>query len=171
MENRSLGRSGLKITNLCLGTMTFGNQADKKTSFEIMDKAFDAGISFIDTADMYPLGSEWSQLGATEEIVGDWLQGKRDRVVLATKCFGAMGPGANDKGLSRKHIMSAVEESLRRLKTDYIDLYQAHMFDPSTPLEGSTIWSLKAKYATSVFPIGGHGKLQKQTESLNKNIS
>ncbi|MGG3643418.1 aldo/keto reductase [Bacillus gobiensis] len=135
MENRSLGRSGLKVTNLCLGTMTFGNQADKKTSFEIMDKAFDAGITFIDTADMYPLGGEWSQLGATEEIVGDWLQGKRDRVVLATKCFGAMGPGANDKGLSRKHIMSAVEESLRRLKTDYIDLYQAHMFDPSTPLE------------------------------------
>lgn len=135
MDIRSLGHAGLKVTNLCLGTMTFGNQADRNTSFAIMDKAFDAGIHFIDTADMYPLGGEWNQLGATEEIVGDWLQGKRDRIVLATKCFGAMGPDPNNKGLSRKHIMKAVEDSLSRLKTDYVDLYQAHSFDLTTPLD------------------------------------
>jgi 1-deoxyxylulose-5-phosphate synthase len=137
MEIRSLGRSGLKVTNLCLGTMTFGNQADKATSFAIMDKVVDAGINFFDTADVYPLGGGTDKAGATEEVIGNWLSesGKRDQIILATKCFGNMGPGANDKGLSRKHIMNAVEDSLRRLKTDYIDLYQAHNFDPSTPLE------------------------------------
>lgn len=136
MEIRSLGRTGLKVTNLCLGTMTFGNQADKKTSFEILDKAFDAGVNFIDTADVYPIGrASYNVAGATETIIGEWLEGKRDKVVLATKCFGAMGPGPNDQGLSRKHIITAVEDSLRRLKTDYLDLYQAHQFDPSTPMD------------------------------------
>ncbi|GGE36847.1 aldo/keto reductase [Pullulanibacillus camelliae] len=135
METRSLGRSGLKVTNLCLGTMTFGNQADKETAFAIMDKAFDAGVNFFDTADMYPLGGSYEQLGATEAIIGDWLQGKREKIVLASKCFGAMGPGVNERGLSRKHIIDAVDQSLRRLKTDYLDLYQAHQFDPSTPID------------------------------------
>lgn len=136
MEIRSLGRTGLKVTSLCLGTMTFGNQADKNISFEILDKAFDAGVNFIDTADVYPIGREsYAIAGATESIIGEWLQGKRDKVVLATKCFGIMGPGPNDRGLSRKHIMTSVEGSLRRLKTDYIDLYLAHQFDPSTPID------------------------------------
>ncbi|WP_282937330.1 aldo/keto reductase [Paenibacillus sp. RC67] len=136
MKIRSLGRTGLKVTNLCLGTMTFGNQADKNISFEILNKAFDAGVNFIDTADVYPIGrSSYEIAGATESIIGEWLEGKRDKVVLATKCFGVMGPGANDKGLSRKHIIAAVEDSLRRLKTDYIDLYQAHQFDDSTPVD------------------------------------
>ncbi len=135
MEIRSLGRTGLKVTSLCLGTMTFANQADQKTSFAIMDAAHAAGINFIDTADVYPLGADKSQSGATEEIVGAWLQGRRHDVVLATKCFGAMGSGDNDRGLSRRHIMDAVEGSLRRLGTDYIDLYQAHQFDPTTPIE------------------------------------
>ncbi|TDF92970.1 aldo/keto reductase [Paenibacillus piri] len=136
MKNRSLGHTGLKVTNLCLGTMTFGNQADKKTSFEILDKSFDAGVNFIDTADVYPIGrASYAVAGATESIIGEWLEGKRDKVVLASKCFGAMGPGANDRGLSRKHIITAVEDSLRRLKTDYLDLYQAHQFDPSTPMD------------------------------------
>lgn len=136
MEICSLGRTGLKVTNLCLGTMTFGNQADKLTSFEILDKALDAGINFIDTADVYPLGRQSIEIaGSTESIIGEWLQGKRDKVVLATKCFGAMGTSPNDQGLSRKHIMTAVEESLRRLKTDYLDLYQAHQFDPNTPMD------------------------------------
>ncbi|TVX98984.1 aldo/keto reductase [Paenibacillus cremeus] len=136
MEIRSLGQTGLKVTILCLGTMTFGNQADKKNSFEILDKAFDAGVSFIDTADVYPIGrASYAVAGATESIIGEWLEGKRDKVVLASKCFGAMGPGANDRGLSRRHIITAVEDSLRRLKTDYLDLYQAHQFDPSTPLD------------------------------------
>lgn len=136
MKFSSLGRTGLQVSNLCLGTMTFGNQADKKTSFEILDKAFADGVNFIDTADVYPIGrASYAIAGATESIIGEWLQDKRDKVVLATKCFGAMGPGPNDKGLSRKHIMTSVEESLRRLKTDYIDLYQAHQFDPSTPMD------------------------------------
>jgi 1-deoxyxylulose-5-phosphate synthase len=136
MDIRSLGKTGLKVTNLCLGTMTFGNQADKKTSFEILDKASDAGVKFIDTADVYPIGrSSEKQAGATESIIGEWLEGKRDKVVLATKCFGKMGPESNDQGLSRKHIMTAIEDSLRRLKTDYIDLYQAHQIDPNTPMD------------------------------------
>jgi 1-deoxyxylulose-5-phosphate synthase len=136
MEINNLGKTGLKVTNLCLGTMTFGKQADKNASFEILDKAFDAGINFIDTADVYPIGREsYKVAGATESIIGEWMQGKRDKVVLATKCYGVMGTGANDQGLSRKHIMSAVEDSLRRLKTDYIDLYMAHQFDPNTPMD------------------------------------
>jgi len=119
--------------------MTFGNQAEEETSFAIMDTAEEAGINFIDTADVYPLGGGISRVGRTEEIVGNWLVARnaRERVVLATKCRGAMGAGPNEEGLSRKHIISACEASLRRLKTDYIDLYQAHAPDPSTPIEES----------------------------------
>lgn len=135
MKIRTLGNSGLQVSELCLGTMTFGNQADKSTSHQILDRAFDAGVFFVDTADVYPLGGTYETLGSTESIIGEWLQGKRDRVVLATKCFGKMGPGANQGGLGRKHIVQAIEDSLRRLKTDYIDLYQAHQFDPNVPLE------------------------------------
>ncbi|NOU91374.1 hypothetical protein GC102_37465 [Paenibacillus sp. LMG 31460] len=112
MEIRSLGQTGLKVTNLCLGTMTFGNQADKRTSFEILDKAFDARVSFIDTADVYPTGrASYAIAGATESIIEEWLEGERDKVVLASKCFGAMGPGANERGLSKKHIITSVEDS------------------------------------------------------------
>lgn len=135
MEIRKLGRSGLKVTNLCLGTMTFGIQADKQTSFAILDKAVDAGVFFIDTADVYPLGGGVELAGKTEAIIGEWLEGRRDNVVIATKCFGNMGHGPNERGLSRKHILAAVDESLRRLRTDYIDLYQAHQYDDSTPLD------------------------------------
>lgn len=130
-----LGRSGLYVTRLCLGTMTFGIQADERESFAIMDKAFDAGVRFFDTADAYPLGSTLSQKGLTEDIIGRWLPGRRHEVVLATKVFGPTGPTPNDRGLSRRHILDAVEASLRRLHTDYIDLYQAHHFDPKTPLD------------------------------------
>lgn len=135
MEIRSLGRTGLKVPELCLGTMTFGIQADRATSHAILDKAFAAGVHFIDTADAYPLGSTPEVAGATESIIGEWLPSKRQQVVLATKCFGRMGHGPNDAGLSRRHIMEAAENSLRRLRTDYIDLYQAHQFDASTPVE------------------------------------
>ena len=135
MDIRALGRSGLKVPELCLGTMTFGNQADSAASYAILDRAFDAGVYFIDTADVYPLGGNSEQLGSTEAIIGQWLQGKRDQVVLATKCFGRMGAGPNDSGLGRRHIIDAVDASLRRLGTDYIDLYQAHQFDSTTPLE------------------------------------
>lgn len=137
MRHRQLGRTGLRVTPLCLGTMTFGLQCDEATSFSILDRAFEAGIDFIDTADAYPLGGDVSTTGRTEEIIGRWMKarGNRDRVVLATKCFAATGPGANDNGLSRYHIHRAVDDSLRRLQTDVIDLYQVHGFDPRVPVE------------------------------------
>jgi 1-deoxyxylulose-5-phosphate synthase len=137
MHITQLGRTGLKVSEICLGTMTFGNQADEATSFAIMDVADRAGVTFFDTADVYPLGGDQSMVGRTEEIVGRWLRerGARDRIVVATKCRGAMGPHPNDEGLSRRHIIKACEDSLRRLGTDYIDLYQVHWPDPATPIE------------------------------------
>ena len=137
MQIKQLGRTGLKVSEICLGTMTFGNQADEATAFAIMDRAYEAGVCFFDTADVYPLGGGSERAGRTEEIIGRWLRerGTRERVVLATKCGGAMGPGPNDRGLSRKHVISACEASLRRLGTDYLDLYQVHHPDPATPIE------------------------------------
>jgi aryl-alcohol dehydrogenase-like predicted oxidoreductase len=137
MKIKQLGRTGLRVSEVCLGTMTFGLQADETTSFAIMDTADRAGITFFDTADVYPIGGGPEDVGKTEQIVGRWLRERhaRDRIVLATKCRGAMGPGANDQGLSRKHVMQACEASLRRLQTDYVDLYQTHHPDPSTPIE------------------------------------
>jgi aryl-alcohol dehydrogenase (NADP+) len=117
--------------------MTFGLQCDEATSFAIMDRAVEGGIEFFDTADVYPLGGDHKTAGRTEEIVGKWIKerGVRDRLVLATKCAGAMGAGTNDIGLSRYHILKAVDDSLRRLQTDVIDLYQVHFFDTRTPIE------------------------------------
>jgi aryl-alcohol dehydrogenase (NADP+) len=117
--------------------MTFGHQCDPATSFVILDRAFEAGLVFLDTADVYPLAGGLERAGRTEEIVGRWLaeRGARERVVLATKCRGRTGPGPNDEGLSRRHVMRAVEASLRRLRTDAIDLYQTHGFDAATPVE------------------------------------
>lgn len=137
LEHRALGRTGLRVTELCLGTMTFGIQCDETTSFAILDRAFENGIDFIDSADVYPLGGSLETVGRTEEIVGRWMRdrGNRDRIILATKCAAAMGPSPNDIGLSRYHIHRAVDESLRRLGTDTIDLYQVHSFDPRTPIE------------------------------------
>ncbi|HZY88063.1 MAG TPA: aldo/keto reductase, partial [Gemmataceae bacterium] len=135
MKNRRLGRTGLKVSEICLGTMTFGQQCDERTSFAIMDKADERGVNFFDTADVYPVPPSPETAGRTEEIVGAWLHGKRDRFVLATKCRMRVGHGPNDEGLSRRHIMKAVEDSLRRLRTDYIDLYQAHSPDLETPFE------------------------------------
>jgi aryl-alcohol dehydrogenase-like predicted oxidoreductase len=137
MKTKNLGRTGLKVSEICLGTMTFGNQADEETSFAIMDVADEAGVDFFDTADVYPLGGGVERAGRTEEIVGKWLKerGARERIVLATKCRGAMGPRPNEEGLSRKHILRACDESLHRLQADYIDLYQAHAPDPTTPID------------------------------------
>jgi aryl-alcohol dehydrogenase-like predicted oxidoreductase len=121
-----------------LGTMTFGLQCDEPTSISIMDRASEEGITFFDTADVYPLGGGLPYVGATEEIIGRWLQaspGRREDTVLASKCFGAMGERPWQKGNSRKHIVEAVEASLRRLQTDYLDLYQLHGPDPSTPID------------------------------------
>ncbi len=135
MKTVRMGRTGLKVTEICLGTMTFGYQCDEKTSFAIMNKAADGGVRFIDTADVYPVPPTVETAGRTEEIVGRWLKGQRDRFVLATKCRMKVGPDANDEGLSRRHIIKAVDDSLRRLQTDYIDLYQPHSFDADTPIE------------------------------------
>jgi aryl-alcohol dehydrogenase-like predicted oxidoreductase len=137
MNVRRLGHTGLKVSEICLGTMTFGHQCDQQTSFAILDKAAAHGVFFLDTADAYPVPPKPETAGRTEEILGAWLQGRRDRFVLATKCRIRVGHGPNDEGLSRRHILRAVEDSLRRLRTDYIDLYQAHSPDPNTPLEES----------------------------------
>ena len=130
------------VSDICMGTMTFGNQADEKTAFRIMDMAFDAGVDFYDTAEMYPVPPDASYIGDTEEIVGRWLKTRdRDAIILATK---VAGPGhgwlkpplrAGKTGMDRHHIMRAVEASLRRLQTDYIDLYQTHWPDPDYPHE------------------------------------
>jgi aryl-alcohol dehydrogenase-like predicted oxidoreductase len=135
MRIRTLGRSGLKVTEVCIGTMTFGNQADERTSHAILDRALDAGANFIDASDIYPIPPSIETVGRTEEILGRWLRDKRDSLVVATKCRGRTGPGPNDEGLSRRHILDAVDGSLRRLQTDYIDLYQPHWPDIETPLE------------------------------------
>ena len=115
--------------------MTFGLQCDEPTSVEILDRAADGGIDFLDSSDAYPLGGDLSTRGITEEILGRWLRGKRDRFIVATKCFAPTGPAPFDGGNSRKHILSAVEASLRRLQTDYIDLYQLHGYDLQTPID------------------------------------
>ena len=135
MKTHRLGRTGLKVSEICLGTMTFGHQCDEKTSFAIMNKAAEKGVTFVDTADVYPVPPAPETAGRTEEFVGHWLKGQRDRYVLATKCRMRVGHDANDEGLSRRHVMKAAEDSLRRLQTDYIDLYQPHSPDPATPLE------------------------------------
>ena len=131
MRIRRLGRTGLKVSNLCLGAMTFGNPdwgCDEPTSRRIVDRFLAAGGNFIDTADVYTSG-------VSEEITGRAVKGKRGSVVLATKVAGPMGAGPNDLGLSRKHVLDAVDASLRRLGTDYIDLYQVHAYDQTTPLD------------------------------------
>jgi aryl-alcohol dehydrogenase-like predicted oxidoreductase len=135
MKIRKLGSTGLKVSEICLGTMTFGHQCDEKASFAIMNKAAEKGVTFLDSADVYPVPPSVETAGRTEEFVGRWLQGQRDRFVLATKCRMRVGHGPHDEGLSRRHIMKAAEDSLRRLQTDYVDLYQPHSPDPDTPLE------------------------------------
>lgn len=137
MRIKQFGRTGLRVSEICLGTMTFGGQADEAAAFAIMDRAFAAGVFFFDTADVYPAGGGAASAGATETIIGNWLRerGAREQIVLASKCRGATGTGPNDQGLSRKHIIAACEASLRRLGTDYLDLYQAHHPDPTTPIE------------------------------------
>jgi aryl-alcohol dehydrogenase-like predicted oxidoreductase len=148
----ALGRTGLHVSELCLGTMTFGLQCDEPTSLAILDTAYEAGIDFLDTADVYPLGGGIDAAGRTEEIVGRWLKGKRDDVIVATKCVGAMGDKPWHEGMSRKHVLDAIDASLHRLGTDYVDLYQLHMDDRTTPIDevlealDSVVRSGKARY-------------------------
>lgn len=173
MKLKRLGRTGLKVTEVCLGTMTFGFQCDPRVSFEIMDAAAESGINFIDTADVYPVPVSLETSGGTEEIVGKWLRGKRDDFVLATKCRMQMGPRPNDSGLSRKHVLSAIEASLQRLGTDYVDLYQVHSPDPETPIDetlralDSIVQSGKARYiGCSNFPAWQLAKALSTSERL-----
>lgn len=138
MEYRRLGRTGLKVSAICLGTMQFGWSTDEPTAHTIMSRAVELGINFIDTADVYSRWVEGNPGGVAETHIGNWLASgvvRRDELVIATKVRAKMGEGPNDQGLSRYHIMNAVEASLRRLRTDYIDLYQTHSPDAETPLD------------------------------------
>ena len=139
MEYRRLGRHGLEVQSLCLGTMTFGLQVDEASSQRILDKAFSMKLRFLDTADAYPLGGTRDTIGETEAIIGRWMKqrGNREDLVIATKCFAATKARPNSMGLSRQHIVESIEQSLTRLQTDYVDLYQSHGFDPMTPIEES----------------------------------
>lgn len=138
MEHRTLGTTGLRVSALCLGTMQFGWTADEPTSFAVLDAAFEAGITFIDTADIYSRWAPGNPGGVAETIIGSWLAahpGRREKVVLATKVRGPMGERPQDAGLSRTHILEAAEASLRRMGVDYIDLYQTHWPDDETPID------------------------------------
>lgn len=138
MQYVNLGRTGLKVSRLCLGTMNFGPYTSEEDSFAVMDRALELGINFFDTANVY--GRKLGE-GVTENIIGRWLAqggGRREQIVLATKVFGRMGEGPNERRLSAYHIRQACEDSLRRLQTDHIDLYQMHHVDRETPWE--EIW-------------------------------
>lgn len=135
LPTTKLGQTGLTVSRLVLGTMTFGLQTDEETSIKILDTAAEAGINFLDTADVYPLGGGLPTAGRTEEIIGRWLKGKREHFIVATKAVGKVGSAPWDQGSSRKHILDAIDASLRRLGTDYVDLYQLHSDDVSTPLD------------------------------------
>lgn len=142
MKRRRLGRTGLSVSEIGLGTMTFGSMADEAASLRILDQAFDAGVDLVDAAEIYPVPPDARWVGRTEEIVGKWLKGRpRDAVILATKVAGPLGgwfqaPLRHGKtSLDRHHVARACEESLRRLGTDYVDLYQTHWPDPDVPIE------------------------------------
>jgi aryl-alcohol dehydrogenase-like predicted oxidoreductase len=137
MKYRKLGQTGLQVSELCLGTMQFGWTTNEASAFEVMDAFVEAGGNFIDTADIYSSWAENNPGGVSEEIIGRWMKerGNRGEIVLATKVRGRMWEGPNGEGLSRAHIMRAVEDSLRRLDTEYIDLYQTHWYDADTAIE------------------------------------
>ncbi len=144
MQHRYIGKTGLRVSPICLGTMTFGTQCDEKTAFKIMDKAYDSGVNFFDTAELYPVPPQAKLAGVTEEMVGRWLKGKpRDSLILATKVAGAASgwfvPPIRHglTAVDRFHIERAIEGSLKRLGTDYIDLYQMHWPDTIVPIEES----------------------------------
>lgn len=135
METVNLGRSGLRVSRLCLGTMIFGSQLDEASSAAIMDRAHELGIDFFDVSDVYPVPPSVETWGRTEEFVGRWLCSRRATVTIATKCVNRVGPGANDLGGSRKHVIEACEASLRRLQRERIDVYYLHHSDLAAPME------------------------------------
>jgi aryl-alcohol dehydrogenase-like predicted oxidoreductase len=130
MDYVLFGQTGIRVSRLCLGTMTFGKEADERTSIAIMDRACDIGINFFDTANIY-------NNGLSEEIIGRWMGARRDSIILASKVHGSTGEGPNERGSSRRNILLAVEKSLRRLKTDWLDLLYLHLWDCDTALEQS----------------------------------
>jgi aryl-alcohol dehydrogenase-like predicted oxidoreductase len=130
VEYVAFGKTGIRVSKLCMGTMTFGKEADEKTSIALMNRAREAGINFFDTANVY-------SRGLSEEIVGRWLADKRESIVLASKAHGAMGDGPNDWGSSRRNIILAVEHSLKRLKTEWLDILYLHLWDDQADLEQS----------------------------------
>lgn len=174
MEYKTLGRTGLRVSKLCLGTMNFGPHTAEVDSFKILDYALDEGINFVDTANVYG----WKKgEGITEKIIGRWLAqgGRRDKIVLATKCFGEMGDGVNDKGLSAYHIRKACDDSLKRLETDHIDLYQMHHVDRQTPWD--EIWQAMEQLVQQgkVLYVGSSNFaaihiVQAQYEAKNRNF-
>ncbi|MBI9043180.1 MAG: aldo/keto reductase [Anaerolineaceae bacterium] len=138
MKEIYLGKTGVKVSSLCLGSMQFGWTVGEQDAYKILDSAYQSGIKFLDTADIYSNWVAGNDGGVAEEIIGNWIkknQVPRDQLIIATKVRGKMGSGLNDEGLSRNHIIQAVEASLSRLNTDYIDLYQMHWFDSHTPIE------------------------------------
>jgi len=147
MNYKTLGRTGIKVSNLCLGTMTFGKEADEATSINMFHKCRDAGINFFDTADRYGIGM-------SEKILGKCIARDRDKMILSTKVGNPVGDDINDKGLSRKHMMLSVENSLRRLRTDYIDLYFLHSYDPTTSIEETLSTLDDLKHQGKILSIG-----------------
>src|SRR5215467_11771120 len=135
MDGIELGRSGLRVSRLCLGTMTFGSQLDEPSAFAIMDRAVELGLDFVDTADVYPVPPSSETWGRTEEIVGRWLASRRPAVTVATKCVNRVGPGPNDRGGSRKHVIEACDASLRRLGLERVDVFYLHHSDLGGPME------------------------------------
>ncbi len=135
MGSVKLGRSGLSVSRLCLGTMIFGSQCDEAASRAVLDQAADLGIDFIDLADVYPVPPSLETAGRSEEIVGRWLEGRRAGFVVATKCVNRVGPAANDAGGSRKHVIEACEASLRRLRTDRVEIFYLHHSDTGAPFD------------------------------------
>ena len=175
MEKRRMGRHGLEVPVLCLGTMTFGLQVDETASRGILDRAYEHGLTFLDTADAYPLGGSLETIGRTESILGRWMKDKanRDRLLIATKCFAPTRGGLNNWGLSRQHIMESIDASLARLGTDHVDLYLAHGFDPFTPIEETLrafddlVRSGKVRYAAcSNYPAWRLGEALHAAERL-----
>lgn len=137
MKHRKFGRTGISVSNLALGVATFGKQTDEADSVAILDKAAEAGVNFIDSSDFYPMGASPDEMGRSEEILGRWLKGKRSRFIVGTKAGAPVGPSNWDQGGSRKHLLDAIDGSLKRLGTDHVDLYSLHLDDPATPLDES----------------------------------
>ncbi|MFC5760294.1 aldo/keto reductase [Rhizobium sp. GCM10022189] len=135
MQYKKFGRTGLTVSRLIIGTGTFGKQTDEAESFRMLDRVADAGVNIIDTADIYPGGADLTEVGRAEEFTGRWLKGKRSNFIVGTKAGFPMGPQQWDRGTSRKHLMDAIDASLKRLDTDYVDLYQVHTDDTETPLD------------------------------------